>query len=246
MNLEILIGGAFILLFTVLILAFSYLLRKRTFLKLREIASFSKLRHAIGLAVEDGSRLHISIGHGGLTGLQSAAGLVGLSVLQRVTEIASESDAPPIASSGDASLAILSQDTLRSHRTGSVGHYDPQAGRLTGLTPFSYAAGTIPLIHEEMISANILVGSFGSEVALITDAGERSECFTLGGTDSIPAQAVLYATAQEPLIGEELYASPAYIGAGKVHTACLHAQDVLRWVIVIVILGGGLLRFIGL
>jgi hypothetical protein len=144
-------------------------------------------------------------------------------------------------------VGILSQDTLRSvsRSIGSEAQYDPTTGQVTGLTPFSYAAGTMPVIFDQNVSANVLAGHFGSEVALITDAAERSGSLTLAGTDSIPGQAVMVATAQEPLIGEELYAAGAYINAGQMHIASLRAQDILRWVLIVAILVGAGLKFIG-
>jgi len=55
----------------------------------------------------------------------------------------------------------------------------------------------------------------------------------------------LYAAAQDPLIGEELFASGAYVGAGPSHEASLHVQDVLRWLVILAILVGALLRMVG-
>jgi hypothetical protein len=50
----------------------------------------------------------------------------------------------------------------------------------------------------------------------------------------------------EPLIGEELFAAGAYIEAGPLHAASLRVQDILRWLIIIIILVGGLLKMAGL
>jgi hypothetical protein len=69
---------------------------------------------------------------------------------------------------------------------------------------------------------------------------------TLAGTDNLTGQAVLYATAHEPLIGEELYAGGAYLQAGPIHTASLQAQDAIRWLLVGVILIGIVLKVVGL
>ena len=157
------------------------------------------------------------------------------------------SDNPPIATAGEGALAILAQDTLRGayQEIGASDLFDPMAARLTGLTPFSYAAGTLPVIFDEHVSSNVLAGSFADEVALITSASERISGFSLAGTDNLSGQAILYATAQEPLIGEELFAGGAYMDAGATHTASLHAQDIMRYVIIALILGGAVLRFLG-
>ena len=123
---------------------------------------------------------------------------------------------------------------------------DPTGGRITGLTPFSYAAGVIPVIHDEQVSTNILLGHFGPEVALLTEAGERVGSLTIAGSDQVATQAVLYAAAQEPLVGEEVFASGAYMGAPPAHVASLRVQDVFRWVLIAVILLGALARLVRL
>ena len=101
------------------------------------------------------------------------------------------------------------------------------------------------MIDDEAISTSILAGNFGEEVGLITTAGDRNHALTLAGSEDLTAQAVFYASAGEPLIGEELYAAGAYLEAGHMHTASLHAQDVLRLVIILVILGSAVVGFFG-
>lgn len=230
----------------VLMVAFA-ILRAKNPPSYRNIIAFDRLRRAVGRLVEDGSRLHVSLGRGGLVTPQGASALAGLSLLRRLAELTSAGDKPPIATSGDAALTILSQDTLQgaAENSGQLG-FDPSAGRLTGLTPFSYAAGVIPSIHDENVSATILMGNFGLEAALLTDAAERANTFSLAGSDNLAAQAVLYATAQEPLIGEEIFAAGAYADSGPVHIASLAVQDILRWLAILVMLGGALLKAAGI
>ena len=222
------------------------LLRRKTPSVFRDIPAFTRLRQAVGLVVEDGSRLHVSLGHGALTTPQSASALAGLALLRRLADLTSAGDQPPIVTSGDATLAILSQDTLQAAaKFSEQAAFDPTTGRLTGLTPFSYAAGAIPVIRDENVSANLLMGNFGVEVALLTDAVERKNTFVLAGSDNLTAQAVIYASAQEPLIGEEIYAAGAYVESGPLDTASLTVQDILRWLIIAAILVGALLTLAG-
>ncbi len=237
--------GFGIILLTAVLMGGLAIMRRKSSPAFREIAAFTHLRKAIGRVVEDGTRLHVSLGRGALTTPQSASGLAGLTLLRRLAELTSAGDQPPIATSGDAALAILSKDTLQTASQASAqGVYDPNAGRLTGLTPFSYAAGAIPAIRDENISANVLIGNFGVEAALMVDAAERANTFTLAASDNLAAQAVLYANAQEPLIGEELFAAGAYMDAGPVHTASLTVQDILRWLIIAALLVGSLFQLL--
>ena len=247
MSLTVALSLGFILLFFIGMIIFNLLERRPSGYQLRRVSAFTRLSRAIGLSVEDGSRLHLSIGRGSLTGPESAAALAGLSMLERIAHRIGVSDRPAVVTSGDGALSILSRNTLKSAYKAieEEAQYDPNAGRLSGITPFSYVAGTLPLIFDEQVSTNVIAGHFGGEVALLTDAGERSGSLTLGGTDSLPGQAVLYATAQEPLIGEELYAGGAYLCAGGMHIASLRVQDIFRWILVLVILLGSIAKLAG-
>jgi len=234
-------------LFFIILVIYALVIRKRPDRPLREIPAFARLGRSVGLAVEAGKRLHISLGYGGVNDVQGASGLVGLTMLQRIARAASISDKPPIATSGEGTLGILSQDTLHSayQAIRSENLFDPMYGQISGLTPFSYAAGTLPVIFDQQVSTTVLAGHFGSEVALIVDANERVGSHTLAGSDNLEAQAVLYASAQDPLIGEELYAGGAYLNAGLMHQASLRAQDVMRWVVILGILLGSMLKLFG-
>lgn len=231
----------------VLLLALT-LWRRRSPAILRPIDAYERLNRAVGLAVESGTRLHISLGRGNLLTARGGSALAGLAMLRRLAERTSASDRPPVVTSGDASLAILSQDTLHSgyRAAGAEEQYRFSTGRLTGLTPFSYAAGTMPVEHDEDVSANVVIGDLGAESALIAEASDRETSSLIAASDDLSAQAIFYASAQEPLIGEELFAAGAYVGAGAVHEASLQVQDIFRWLIIITILAGSLLKFLGM
>jgi hypothetical protein len=152
-----------------------------------------------------------------------------------------------VVTSGDASLAILSQDTLQAgyRAAGTEDQYRFSTGRLAGLTPFSYGAGALATIHDESVSANIVLGDLGMEAGLLAEASDREETSLIAASDDLSAQSIFFASSQEPLIGEELFAAGAYVGAGAPHEASLHVQDILRWLIILAILIGSLLKFLG-
>ena len=241
------LGLLFLIIFVVLMLVYMALGRKHQTRDLRDIAAFTRLRRMVGLAVEAGTRIHISLGRGGVSGVQGASAIVGLTMLERVARAASISDRPPIATSGEGVLNLLSQSTLQGayHTMGAEAQYDPQAGQMSGITPFSFAAGVMSTIHDEQVSANLLAGNFGSEVVLLTEASERSGGVTIAGSDHLLAQAVLYASASEPLVGEELYAGGAYLGAGPAHSASLKTQDIMRWVLIAALIIVSVAKFMG-
>jgi hypothetical protein len=243
---ESIIGLVLLLATAGLMFWFSLSQRDRSTRALRSIAALRRTRRAIGLSVEDGKRIHVSIGKASILSPNNASGLVGLNTIDRISQISMISDRPPVTSSGDGSLAVLSQDTLRStYRAGNVlDQYNPHQGRLTGPTPFSYIAGTMPLMRGEGVSTNLLIGSFGPEVGLLLDSAAQGRTFTLAGSEALDAQAVIYALADEPLIGEEFFAAPAYLQGTPMQVGSLRAQDVLRWVLVAALLIGVVLKLL--
>jgi len=236
--------GLVIVFFAASLMAVFSLIQQRRPFSFRKIPAFTRVRRAVSLVVEDGTRLHVSLGHGNLLTQFGAAAFAGLSLLRRLGEVTSLSDRPPMATTGDSVLAMVAQDTLRTaHEAVAVEQpFNMNNGRLAGLTPFSYAAGVMPIIRDEAISTNVFIGNFGVEVGLLTEAADRQGASVIAASDNLPAQAVLYATSPDPIIGEELFAAGAYVQSGPMHSASLLVQDILRWLIIIIIIAGAVLK----
>lgn len=214
---------------------------------LRDIPAFRQIQRSISMVVEDGSRLHVSLGHGSFLTPFGASALAGLSMLRQLAENTSLSDRPSVASSGEGVLNLAAQDTLRSaHEALKIpAAFDMNRGQLTGLTPFSYAAGTLPQLREADISSTVLIGHFGPEAALLAEGVERASGTLIAASDSLTAQAIFYAATPNTPLGEELFAAGAYHQAGQFHTASLLLQDVLRWLLILSLLIGAILKTLG-
>ena len=240
------LAGFILVVFSAVLLIGLFLLKDRVKASFRNIPAFTKFIQSVGTAVEQGTRVHFSLGSSNIVRDRTAASFVGLSALRRIAELAAASDKPPLTTSGDSALTVLAQDNLYSayRAAGLDQQYRANTGRVTGLTPFSYAAGTLPTIADEDISSSLLAGGFGVEVGLLTEAIERQDAFTLSAADSLPAQALIFASAQEPLIGEELFATGAYLDVSRTHMVSLYVQDALRWLVVLALLGGAAMKLL--
>lgn len=240
------IALALFLFAAVLLLVLTFIRRKSP-PAFREMAAFTRLRRAAGLAVEDGTRLHVSMGRGALTSPRGAASLSALALLRQLGEQTSIGDRPPVATCGDAPLAVLSQDTLQAayQAAGAEEYFEPASGRLSGLTPFSYAAGAMAVSRLEQVSTDVLMGDFGPEVGLLADASERENSTLIAATADPAAQSILFASAADPLVGEELFAAPAYLGNDPAQRASLQVQDILRWLVILSLLAAAGLKLAG-
>lgn len=243
-------GLGFVGLFAILILAFTALGRRRGRqpFPFRNIEALASLPSTVGQAVETGQRLHISLGSGSIGQTDTAAALAGLTVLDQISAVAAVSDKPPVVTTADGAAMLLAQDTLRRIYTQqhALHRYDPNSARVAGPTPMSFGAGLTTLLKDESAAGTILVGSVGPEAVLLTEASRRASLTTLAGSDDPSTQAMLFAAADQPLVGEDLFAGGAYIGRNAAHMASLRAQDILRVVLILAILAGALARTLGL
>ncbi len=207
---------------------------------LRRIDAFHTLPQTVGQAVETGRRLHLSLGTGSLGNASTAATLAGVTVLDQISAAAAVSDKPLIVTSADGATMLLAQDTLRNvyARQNALGRYDPYSSQAVGLTPISYGAAQTTLQKDEAVAGTILIGSVGTEAVLLAEAAHRQGVTTLAGSDNPATQAVLFASADHPLIGEDLFAGGAYIGGAPAHVGSLQAQDILRLLIAGAIVAG--------
>jgi hypothetical protein len=157
------------------------------------------------------------------------------------------SDRPPVVTAADGALVILAQDTIRDayRKARAVDRYHASSGRFVGATPLSYTAGVPAVLNDEDASVHLMLGRFGVEGALVADIGQRKQAFTLGGTQDVQSQALLYATAEHPLIGEDVFAGGAYLNAGLMHRGSLRTQDLVRVLIVAGVLVATLLKTFG-
>jgi hypothetical protein len=240
-------GLGFVILAAIAMVGSAVYLRRAS-ISFRDLPAFARIQRSVRLLVESGTRLHFSLGNSSILAQDGASALAGLALLRRLGEITSLSDRPPVATTGNSVLNLLAQDTLRAAHAavGAEQSYEMTQARLVGLTPFSYAAGVMSTLSDENISSNILIGNFGPEVGLLTEAATSQNTTVFAASDNLTAQAVLFASSTDMLIGEELFASGAYAQAGTFHSASLIVQDVLRWLIILALLFGAVLKLAGL
>lgn len=209
---------------------------------------FTRLIRVIGRAVEDGSRVYLSLGRAGLNGQAGMAGIAGLNILKKTLPRTAPGDEVVLTTSGDAGLEILASGFYESYEEnyGQKDAYETDTSQLVGLTPFSYAAGAMPGMNQTKTKVNILAGHFGSEAGLLLDSANEPGGVAFGGTDNLPGQAIMYAMADYPIIGEELFSAAAHLNDDPAASVSLRIQDIARWGIVIGIFVGIILRMIGI
>jgi hypothetical protein len=230
-----------LLLFLTLFLPVLYLSGRRAqkgdFPDLRPISAFDTLQGVTARAIETGRAVHISLGLGGITGDTTADSLAGLSTLEYLADQSAAAGVPPIVTIADATLLPVAQGALRRPYGTDQEEASRAARHARWIAPEAgaYTAGVMGVLGVEAIDANVMIGYFGDEYLLMGEAAARRDVTQVGGTSDPNVLPFVFATADEALIGEEIYAAGAYLTRKPWHIGSLVAQDFMRWAIVLVV-----------
>lgn len=217
--------------------------RRRESFPLRAIPAYDALPLYIGEAIEAGRPMHVSFGGVGIGGGTTALTLASAELFYHMAQ--RNAAGSTILTVSDPSALPIGYGTLRQayatrreRMNGSVRWFP------AGARSLAFAAALTATLGDDKVGSNVLVGSFGSEIALILEAAARRRQSSIAGSIDLEGQAVAYAMADRTLIGEELFVAGAYMGDSAAQRGSLVALDTLRWLLIlgIVIAAGNAVR----
>ena len=207
--------------------------------RLRPIPAFDILSGMSGRAAESGRVLHVGLGMGGISGSDTAVSLAGLTALEYLADRAAACKSRLVVTVADPTLLPAAQEVLRrAYAQHESDIFSPTQVRLLAPDPAAYAAGVMDILEGEAPLANVTIGAFGDEYLLIGETGVKRGIEQVAGTDDPAALAFMHATAQETLIGEEIFAAGAYLCRQPESIAGLMVQDWWRYLVVAFIVAG--------
>lgn len=211
---------------------------------LRPISAFKMLRGLLGRVAEDGKVVHLSLGTSGVGGEQTAVVVSGLSVLCYLADQGVPFGVSPITTVADPALMLIAQDVLyRAHQQkGLATRYRSTDVQMVASDPTAYAVGAQDIINQENVGANVMIGNFGDEYLLLGEAGAQREIVQMVGSDAVNVQPFMLATSEHVLLGEEIFATGAYLTHRPEYVGSLYVQDALRILIVAAIVIGVLAK----
>ncbi|HUN07571.1 MAG TPA: hypothetical protein PLQ56_13265 [Aggregatilineales bacterium] len=215
-------------------------IRRRTgFYPLRPIGAYQRLPMAIGAAIEANRPVHLSLGSAGIGGKDTPLALATADLAYHTLRAAAIGDAPPLITMSNGAVLPLAQDTLRRAYAsrGMLARYPRGSAQWypQGARSLAFAAALTGVMTDNRVLINVLGGSFGPEMALPAEAAARHRQQLFASSDQLEGQAVAYALADQPLLGEELYVAGAYLGNEPSRQAMVITLDTLRLALVAVL-----------
>lgn len=215
---------------------------------LRSIPGMDFMARLVGRALEEGKSTHLSVGVGKLGEASTAETMAGLTALDVLAERCSATGVEPLVTVPDPALLPLTQDVIQERRTPSSAGRRTWAtmsrARFMGPDATAYAVGAMDTLQHEALSNSVTIGPFGPEFLLIGEAGAQEGLAQVAGTTNPEGLPYMKLTADHTLVGEELFATGAYLAKWPSHLASLVIQDAIRLLIVLVIVLGVALRTI--
>lgn len=218
---------------------------------LRPISAYRRLRRLTDEAAESGRPIHVALGAGAMGGPNTPEAVMGLTVLDYVAGRAARYGQEMLVTTGDAATLAAAQGLVQGARwqAGSASTCAAREARFSGPDALVYAAGAADaaLSPEEhpLPLAHALWGHWGAEGLWLAEATHRPDVSQLGGAASPAANALLYISLDEAVLGEDLFAAGAYLHR-RAHVGSLVTQDLLRLAVLVLIVAGAILSTLGL
>jgi hypothetical protein len=212
---------------------------------LRPIAAYEALRDVVvAEAAEAGRTIHVSPGLGSVADERVVESLAGVVVLEYVAGKAAASGARLMVTVANPTLLPVAQRALRRacEQVSAAKSTASIEARFIAPGPAEYAAGVLDVLEHERVSANVMIGTFGDEYLLMGETAARQGHDQIAGTASLEALPFMYVSADKTLIGEEIFASGAYLAPTPSRLGSLLAQDWMRGLIILGILVGVVLN----
>jgi hypothetical protein len=201
---------------------------------LRSIEALDELPVSVGQSAETGKPLHVSVGIAGVGGTSSSETWAGLTVLSELADEAAACDTPLVVTVADPTVLPMAQSIVQRayQRHGNPQGYDPTQVRFIAPEPMAYGAGVMGILERESMTGSTMVGAFGDEYLFMGETGARKGLKQIAGTHDPRTLSLMSASADETLVGEEMYAGGAYSTKLPIQIASLLTEDWARWVIV--------------
>ncbi|MDP6113227.1 MAG: hypothetical protein QGG53_15300 [Planctomycetota bacterium] len=210
--------------------------RKGERLFVRRIPGVDAVEEAIGRAVEMGRPMMFSTGLVGVNSVLFAC----LGILKHITGKAAQFASRIIIPQNDPEvMAIVQSAAEQTYRRQGKGElYRQEDIPFLSGEQFAYASGYMGIAHREKAAACFLFGTFAAESLILAEAGQQVGAIQVAGTISNEQIPFFITTCDYTIIGEELYATGAYLSKDPVQTGSLRGQDIGKLVILAIILTG--------
>ncbi len=215
--------------------------------ELRPISGLDAIDEAIGRATEMGRPINYSTGLAAIDGEKAAETFASMDILNHVASRCARMDCNLVVTNKDPVIhSIAEAVVVQAYGIAGAGDkLKPDTVRFLSSEQFAFSAQAMGIMHRERIAANMLIGRFGSEALHLAETGTQLGAIQIAGTENMYQLPFFVTACDYTLIGEELYASGAYLSRDPVRLGSIVGQDIAKIACMVLVVFGSFLVTLG-
>jgi hypothetical protein len=208
-------------------------------LYIRRISGLDAMDEAIGRSTEMGRPVTMIPG---LTSFGVVA-VQALTIFKYITKQIAKFATPMRLLTGDPTVYAVAQEAIQDayNESGRPDLYDPDNVRFLSDRQFAFASGVAGLIQRERVAANFMFGEFYAESLIFAETGNIVGAIQIAGTTLFTQVPFFVAACDYTIIGDEFYATSAYLSREPVLLGSLVGQDIAKFLFALLIIVGAII-----
>lgn len=210
---------------------------------IRRIPGVDAIEDAIGRSTEMGRPvLYVT----GLEEIQDIQTIASLLILGHVAEMTAEYDTDIKVANVYPMTMVVAEEIVRQGyaNAGRLDAHRPENVMFITSEQFAFAAAVNGMILRDRPATNIYFGRFFAESLLLAETGFLTGAVQIAGTAEFTQLPFFIAACDYTLLGEELYATSAYLSREPSLLAQLKAGDVVKaFSMVLIVVGAAVTTF---
>jgi hypothetical protein len=204
---------------------------------IRRIAGVDAIEDAIGRSTEMGRPILYVTGVEEITDIQTIASLL---ILGHVSEVVAAYDTDMKVANCYPMTMIVAEEIVRQGyaNAGRLDAHRPENVMFITSEQFAFAAAVNGIILRDRPATNIYFGRFYAESLLLSETGFLTGAVQIAGTAEFTQLPFFIAACDYTLLGEELYATSAYLAREPTLVTQLKVGDIVKAFIMITIVVG--------
>jgi hypothetical protein len=205
-------------------------------LYIRRIPGLDAIDEAIGRSTEMGRPVTMIPG---LTDFGVVA-VQALTIFKYITKQIAKFATPMRLLTANATVYAVAQEAIQDayNEAGRPDLYDPDDVRFLSDRQFAFASGVAGLLQRERVAASFMFGEFFAESLIFAETGNIVGAIQIAGTISFTQVPFFVAACDYTIIGDEFYATSAYLSREPVLLGSLVGQDIAKLLFVLTIIVG--------
>jgi hypothetical protein len=235
----------FLLFFFAIIIYFIQRAKKGKSLFIRRIAGLDAIEEAVGRATEMGRPVLYISGIEDVDNIQTVASMI---ILGNVAKMVADYDTPLFVPICRPFVVPVAEERVKEGyaAAGRPEAYNRDNVRYISDEQFAYAAGVNGIMLRDLPAANLMFGSFYAESLMLAETGFLTGAIQVAGTANIHQLPFFIVACDYTVIGEELFATSAYLSKEPKLLGSLKGSDLTKAIIMGILALGAILETAGI